>query len=68
MDFVTESVCIALTLILGIFFRRHGVEEALDWASGQLGSVLLVPPTHCVTLSSPLSFLIYKIADLSDPF
>lgn len=33
MDFVAESVCMVLTLMLGIFFQHHGLEEALGWAS-----------------------------------
>lgn len=51
MDFVAESVCITLTLLLGIFFLHHGLEETLGWALGQLCLVQVLPPTQCVTLS-----------------
>lgn len=64
MDFVAESVCIVLTLMLRIFFLCYGLGEAMGWASGQLGLVQVVPPAQCVTLS----FLICKTGDFSDPF
>lgn len=53
MDFVAEEVCIALTLLLGIFFLHHALEEALGWAldSGVRSSVQVPLPTQCVTLS-----------------
>lgn len=51
MDFVAEEVCVTLTLLLGIFFLPHGLEEALNWLSEQLGPVRVLAPNHCIILN-----------------
>lgn len=51
MDFVAEEVCVTLTLLLGIFFLPHGLEEALNWVSEQLGPVRVLAPNHCIILN-----------------